>query len=62
MFLAADEQDGNGLQFENFTLNFSSCFRAIQESIFYFLFEDVFFYLSLDTVLHGLLWLLLMLG
>ena len=43
MCLAADEQDGNGLQFENFTLNFSSCFRAIQESIFYFLFEDVFF-------------------
>ena len=31
MSLAADEEDGNGLQLEKLRLNFSSCFHALEK-------------------------------
>ena len=33
MSLAADGQDGNGLQLEKLRLNFSSCFRASSKKV-----------------------------
>ena len=55
MSLAADGEDGNGLQLEKLRLSFSSCFRAYsKKSILKVMFKD--------NVLNGLSRIPLILG
>ena len=53
MCLAADGQDGNGLQLEKLRLNFSSSFHASSNNRYYdfglFAFCELRLYLSLDV-------------
>ena len=53
MSLAADGQDGNGLQLEKLRLNFSSCFHPSSEIDIYgcgmFFISELRLYLPLDV-------------
>ena len=70
MRLAADGQDGNGLQLEKLRLNFSSYFRAsskksILMAVVCFLYANygyIFLLLFKDNVVHDLSCLPLILG